>query len=265
MADTTTVLYEKQGRIARVTMNRPEKYNAITDVMVTELLAALERADADPEVRVIILAGAGKHFCTGYDLEGGSSYAKIDVPLQGALSVSRGMRKTYHAIWNTRKPVIARIQGYSIAGGCYVQMLADIAICADDAVFGHPAMASAGPTGMPMFTWLLGPRKAKELLLTGRLIDGKEAERIGLVNMSVPAERLDAEVQLMAEDIASVPMDGATLTKEAINTVTEIMGLSATLRTQGELNALGRYGEANMDLAWLRENTKKMLARIKKR
>ncbi len=262
MSAYNTVLYEKQGAIARIVLNRPDKLNAISDELMGELQSAIEEADGDADVRVIVLSGAGKHFSTGYDLEGGSSYAEIEQPLQGALSIARSMRKTYGNIWNTRKPIIAAIRGYCLAGGVYLQMLCDIAVCSDDAVFGHPAMASAGPTGMPLWTWVLGARKAKELLLTGRLVDGREAERIGLVNLSVPPDQFDAEVELMAQDVAAVPGDSSTLTKEAINTAVEIMGLSATFRTQSELNALGRYGEAHMDIADLRERTKEKMRRL---
>lgn len=264
MADYETILYRTQGRVAHVTLNRPAKLNAINDQMVKELQAGLAAADADPEVRVIVLGGAGKHFCTGYDLEGGSSYAKIEQPIQGALSISRSIRATYHNIWDTRKPVVGKVQGYCMAGGCYLQMLCDITYCADDAIFGHPAMASSGPTGMAMWTWVLGARKAKELLLTARLVDGREAERIGLVNKSVPRDRLDAQVELLTEDIASIPLDSLTLTKETINATLEIQGLSASFRTHSEMNALGRYGEAVMDIAWLREQTKKKMDRLKK-
>lgn len=260
-----SIIYAKRGAIARITLNRPDKMNALSDLLMAELQQALEQADGDNDVRVIVISGAGKHFSTGYDLEGGSTYAALDVKLQQALSITRSMRKTYANVWNTRKPIIAQIRGYCLAGGCYLQMLCDLAVASEGAVFGHPAMASSGPTGMPLWLWLLGARKAKELLLTGRLITGKEAERIGLVNMAVPEERLEAEVELLAQDIAAIPQDSATLTKESINTSLEVMGLTATFRTWSELNALGRYGEANLDIAALRAATKKKLERLPKR
>lgn len=264
MGEYNTILYDKNDNIVTVTLNRPERMNALSDELMSELPAAFEEADNDPDVRVIILTGGDRVFSTGYDIEGGSKYAELKVPLQGAIDIARAIRKKYLDLWNTRKPTIAKVRGYCFAGGCYLQMLCDIAIAAEDAIFGHPAVASAGPTGMALWTWILGPRKAKEFLLTGRFVDGKEAEKIGLINMAVPPEKLDEEVDLMARDIAAVPADSATLHKEAINTAMEIMGLTATFRTQAELNALGRYGDAMLDIKYLREATKERLTRMKK-
>jgi len=263
MGKYKTILYEKRDKIATLTLNRPEKMNALTDEMMAEIPAALEESDNDPDVRVTIVTGAGPHFCTGYDLEGGSSYADLKVSLQEAMTVARAIRKKYLDIMNSRKPTIAKIRGYCFAGGIYINMMCDVGIAAEDAVFGHTAVQSAGPTGNALFVWLLGPRKAKELLLTGRLITGKEAERIGLVNMAVPPERLDEEVELMARDMASIPLDSSVLTKESIQTALEVMGLYATFRTQSELNALGRYGEALLDINLLRGMTKEKLARLR--
>ena len=258
------IIYDKKDNIATITLNRPDKMNALSDTLMAELPAALEESDNDKDVRVTIVTGGDRVFSTGYDLEGASSYAELKVDLQTALTISRHIREKYLNIWNTRKPTIARVRGYCFAGGCYLQMLCDVAIAAEDAIFGHPAVASAGPTGMALWTWLLGARKAKELLLTGRFIDAKEAEKIGLINMAVPTEKLDEEVNLMAQDMAAVPLDSSTLHKESINTAIEIMGLTPTFRTQAELNALGRYGSAMLDINVLRGLTKERLKRIKR-
>jgi len=162
------------------------------------------------------------------------------------------MRATYTNIWNSRKPIIAKVHGYCVAGGCYLQMLCDITVAADNSVLGHPAVTTGGVSAMPLWNWLLGLRKAKELLLTGKLIDGREAERIGLVNVAVPPEQLDAEVENMVAQIISVPAGPVTLTKEGLNTAADVMGLAATFRTQGHMNALARFGpDVNLDFAAL--------------
>ncbi|MFC1822164.1 enoyl-CoA hydratase/isomerase family protein [Thermodesulfobacteriota bacterium] len=264
MTKYNCIIYEKKDKIATITLNRPEKMNALNDEIMAELPAALEASDNDDDVRVTILTGGDKFFCTGYDLEGASAYTEFNIPIQDSLKIARTQRKKYAEIWNTRKPTIAKISGYCFAGGCYLQMLCDVAIAGYDALFGHPAVATSGPTGMAMWTWILGPRKAKEFLLTGRFVDAKEAEKIGLINMAVPTEKLDEEVNLMAQDMAAVPIDSSTLHKESVNTIIEIMGLSPSFRTQGELNALGRYGEAMLDINVLRGLTKDRLKRTKK-
>ena len=264
MTAYNNIIYEKNGNIATITLNRPKQMNALSDDLMAELPAALEESDNDENIRATIITGGDQVFSTGYDLEGASSYAELDVTLQEALTITRAIREKYLTIWNSRKPTIARIRGYCFAGGCYLQMMCDVAIAGEDAVFGHPAVASAGPTGMALWTWVLGARKAKELLLTGRFIDAKEAEKIGLINMAVPTEKLDEEVNLMAQDMAAVPLDSSTLHKESINTAIEIMGLTATFRTQAELNALGRYGAAMLDINVLRGLTKERLKRMKR-
>jgi enoyl-CoA hydratase len=251
------VIYEVANEVATITLNRPAKINALSDQLMAELLAALERADLDDEVRVVVLTGAGGNFSSGFDIRGGSAYSKTGEPLSYYLTVIRNMRKSYQAIWNNRKPVIAKIRGNCLAGGCYLQMLCDISYAADDAVFGHPAIVSGGVSGMPMWNWHLGTRRAKELLLTGRIIDAAEAERIGLVGHTVPADQLDREVEVVIQHLLRVPRDGLDLTKEALNTAADIIGLSATFRTQGHINALARFGsEINLDLAELRRQTK---------
>ncbi|MFC1821907.1 enoyl-CoA hydratase/isomerase family protein [Thermodesulfobacteriota bacterium] len=265
MGKYNTILLDIKDNVATITLNRPDKMNAINDELMEELPAAFAEADADEDVRVIVLTGGDKVFCTGYDIEGGDTkYADLDVPIQGALTIARAGREKYLDIINTRKPTIARVKGYCFAGGCYLQMLCDVTIAAEDAIFGHPAVASAGPTGFPLWVWYLGAKKAKEFLFTGRFVDGKEAEKIGLINLAVPPDKLDEEVALMAKDMAAVPTDVITLHKESVNTILEIMGLSASFRTQSELNALGRYGAANLDIEYLRGATKDRLKRMKR-
>jgi enoyl-CoA hydratase len=259
-----TVLYEVKENIARITMNRPEKRNALNHALLRDLDAAFEQAENDAEAKVVILTGSGKAFSAGYDLLG-SPY--ISVPegydqwtVGNALKTLRGISARYLRIFNLSKPTIAQIHGYCVAAGCYLQMCCDIAIAAEDAILGHPATRSGGVTSMPLWVTYLGLRKAKELLYTGRLITGKEAERIGLVNKAVPADKLAEEVWKMAKDIAEVPADGMMIAKESLNTHALMMNMDAVFAYHRQLNALGRIGrgrgESRLNLDQLRTRTR---------
>ena len=259
--DLETVIYEVKDNIARITLNRPDKRNALNHALWDDLIAAFDQADNDPEVRVVILCGAGAAFCSGWDLKG-SHY--ISVPegydqwtTGNALRTLRGISERYLKIMNFPKPVIAQVHGYCLAAGCYLEMLCDIAIAAEDALFGHP-VGRGGVDSMPLWITYLGFRKAKELLLTQQIIDGKEAARIGLVNRAVPADKLEEEVWKMAQGFAEAAPDGIAVQKEAFNTHAEIMGRGALFAYHRQLNALGRVGRSGtgLDLEASRRRTK---------
>jgi enoyl-CoA hydratase len=238
------ILYSAADRVARISLNRPRKLNTLTDDLLKELMAALQQADADPDVKVIVLTGEGGNFSAGFSLTGGTTYSIPDQSLDDYHRMIRSMRTIYTTIWNTQKPIVGKIRGYCIAGGCYIQMLCDVSIASDQATFGHPAVTTGGVSCMPMWNWLLGLRKAKELLLTGKMISAAEAEKIGLVNRAVPEDLLDEEVEKTVAQMLTIPLTGLTLTKEGLNTAAEVMGLAATFRTQGHMNALARFGDS---------------------
>jgi enoyl-CoA hydratase len=259
-----TVIYEVKENIAKITMNRPDKRNALNHALLRDLDTAFEQADNDPEVRVVILTGAGKAFSAGYDLRG-SPYTSVPEGFDkwttgNALRTLRGISARYLRIFNMTKPTIAQISGYCLAAGCYLQMCCDISVAAEDAVLGHPATRGGGVTSMPLWVTLLGLRKAKEMLLTSKLINGKEAERIGLVNKAVPPDKLEAEVWSLAKNMAEVPPDGMIILKEALNTHALMLGLDAVFAYHRQLNALGRVGrgqgESTLNLDELRARTR---------
>ena len=249
-----TVIYEVKEQIAKVTMNRPDKMNALNQALWDDVNAALQYADNDPEVRVIILAGSGKAFSSGWDIKE-SPYFTVPEGYEqwgttSALKALRGISTNYREIMNLKKATIAQVHGYCLAAGCYLQMLCDMAYAAEDAIFGHPATRGGGVDSMPLWVWQLGARKAKELLMSRRFIDGKEAERIGLVNRAVPPDKLEEEVWKLAKDIAEIPVDdlgpgghGMVIMKENINADLEIMGLGALFTYHRQLNA---WGHANL-------------------
>jgi enoyl-CoA hydratase len=240
------VIYEVHDHIAKVVMNRPEKRNALDYQLLIDLDAAFAQADDDPDVRVIILSGAGSAFCSGYDLKA-SPYTVLPEGADrwtpsNALRTMRKISDRYLMIKDMSKPVVAQVHGYCLAAGCYLQMCCDIAIAADDAVLGHPATRQGGVTSMPLWITYLGERKAKEMLMTSKLISGTEAERIGLINRAVPAAELESEVMKTAKSIAEVPPDGMIMLKEAIDVHAQIMHRDALFAYHRQLNALGRLG-----------------------
>ena len=244
--DLETVLYDVRDHIATITMNRPEKRNALNHALLRDLDAAFDEAEKDPDVRVVILAAAGKAFSAGYDLKG-SPYI---TPPEGneswtqgtALTALRGISARYRRIMYFPKPTVAQVHGHCVAGGCYLQMCCDMAIAAEDAVIGHPA-SRGGVSSMPLWITYLGVRKAKEVLMTARVMTGREAERIGLVNRAVPPEKLALEVWQLARELAEVEPEHMMIIKESMSTHMQILGLDALFSYHRQLNAMGRLSE----------------------
>ena len=231
----STVLYAKDGRIARITLNRPEKLNAINDAMPRELREAVAAANADDEVHVIMLAGAGRAFCAGYDLE---LYAERPRPVPYSQNLPwdpmvdyAGMSENtacFMSLWRSFKPVICRVQGYAVAGGSDIALCADLVIMAEDARIGYPPARVWGCPTTAMWVYRLGAERAKRMLLTGDLITGAEAVRLGLVSEAVPASELDATVERWAARMAGVPRNQLMMQKLMINQAYDNMGLATT-------------------------------------
>ncbi len=231
------------GPVATLTLNRPEKLNAINDALRGDLESALSGLDRDDVVRVIVIKGAGRAFCTGYDIEGYGSIADRGTSAAPSIAQDRDrLRKSIErwlAMWNYRKPVIAQVHGYCLAGGNDLAGMCDLIFCAHDAQFGHPAGRALGiPQTLGMWPIRVGMLKAKELLFTGDLIDGREAEKIGMVNRSLPPEALDDYVHAFAQRIANVPMDALTIHKHVVNRWFEVMGLRTGVAEGAEFDAI---------------------------
>ena len=231
----TTLKYAVAGRIARITLNRPARLNAIDDKMPREIRRAIEAANADDAVHVIVLAGAGKAFCAGYDLK---KFAEGDPDNRWNQSMPwdpmrdyRGMKANtddFFSIWRSYKPVICKVHGYAVAGGSDIALCADIVIMAEDARIGYmPARVWGCPT-TAMWVYRLGAEKAKRMLLTGDTVDGKAAEKMGLVYQAVPAKDLDKTVDALARRMAGVPKNQLMMQKLMINQAYENMGLAST-------------------------------------
>src|SRR6266849_5823763 len=196
------VLYEKTGRIARITLNRPEKLNAINDALPRELRDAVARANADEAVHVIVLSGAGRAFCAGYDLE---MYAEKprpvaysqDMPWDPMVDYAGMSANTecFMSLWRSFKPVICKVHGYAVAGGSDIALCADMVVMAEDARIGYPPARVWGCPTTAMWVYRVGAERAKRMLLTGDLVTGAEAARMGLVTEAVHAAELDAAVE----------------------------------------------------------------------
>ena len=223
----TPVLYEKDGRIGRITLNRPEVLNAIDDDLPRALQAAVAAADADPEVHVMVLSGAGDAFCAGYDL---AHYAADpnntltqDMPWDPMQDYQFMWANTqcFMSLFRAMKPVICKVHGFAVAGGSDIALCADLTIMADDAQIGYmPARVWGCPT-TAMWVYRVGAEQAKRMLFTGDKITGTEAAKMGLVLKSVPASDLDAEVEALAARMATVPVNQLAMNKMVINQTLE--------------------------------------------
>lgn len=229
------VLFEKDGRIGRITLNRPEVLNAIDGELPQELAACVEQANADPGIHVILLAGAGRAFCAGYDLKAYAESADTndviqEMPWDPMKDYAFMMRNTelFMSLWRSHRPVICKVQGYAVAGGSDIALCADLVVMAETAEIGYmPARVWGCPT-TAMWVYRLGAEGAKRMLFTGDRIDGREAERIGLIHKSVPDTDLDQEVEALAERISRVPVNQLMMHKLVINQAIDAMGLRNT-------------------------------------
>ena len=229
------VLYERAGRIARITLNRPEVLNAIDDDLPRELADAVARADADREVHVIVLSGAGRAFCAGYDLmryaeSANASRYTQEMPWDPMQDYGMMMRNTecFMSLFRSKRPVICKVHGFAVAGGSDIALCSDLIVMAEDARIGYMPVRVWGCPTTAMWLYRLGPEKAKRMLFTGDKIDGREAERLGLVLKAVPAARLDEEVDALAHRIAGVPQNQLMMQKLMLNQALSNMGLHTT-------------------------------------
>ena len=208
----------------RLRLNRPAKLNALSAELRDALAEAIADAAADDRARVIAIAGAGRAFCAGYDL----SEAAPPTAWQWRAVLERDVRATL-AIWSCPKPVIAQVHGYALAGGLELAMACDLIVAAEGAQLGEPEIRFGSAPVTLLMPFVIGQKKTRELLLTGDLIDAAEAERIGLINRVVPADRLAAEVDALAARLARVPPDVMTPTKLMLNRAMDAAGFAAAV------------------------------------
>jgi enoyl-CoA hydratase len=239
MASTDVLLVDDPvPGVRRLTMNRPEKRNALNNALRGAILAALQAADADPAVRVSILRGAGPAFCSGYDLGANNAVDQPYYSAGGAGQWARHVVEGWFRIWDLGKPVIAQVHGYCLAGGSELATSCDLVYVAEDAQIGYPPTRLMSPPDNQFHPWLLGMRTAMEMFLTGDAITGAEAAAKGFANRAFPAAELDARVLAVAQRIALVPTELQQINKRAVHRAMEIMGMRAAIRAGTELQAL---------------------------
>ena len=237
-----TILYEKADRIARINLNRPEKLNALSNQLREEIADAIKDAGQDDDVNVIVLKGEGRAFCAGYDLTPpapGQQRRQRPTIRQDIDNMMPNRVEWVRAIWNSRKPIVAQIHGYCLAGGTDLALHCDIIVCAEDAQFGFPPVRTMGTPPTHMWTYHVGPQWAKYVLFTGNSIDGKTAERIGIALKAVPREELDEEVNKLADTISRVPYGLLAVHKRIINMTIEMMGRDLVQKLAAEGDAIG--------------------------
>lgn len=249
-----TVVLEKDGRIGRIFLNRPEVMNAINDEMPTDLVDCIERANADDDIHVIVLSGRGEAFSAGYDLtfyaEGnGSGDVTQEMPWDPMKDYKFMKRNTecFMKIWRSYKPIIAKVQGFAVAGGSDIALCCDLIVMAEDAKIGYmPARVWGCPT-TAMWVYRLGAQKAKRMMFTGDKITGVEAAEMGLALEAVPADELDARVDELADRIAGVPKNQLMMQKLVINQVYENMGLENTQMLATVFDGITRHSPEGMN------------------
>lgn len=233
-----TLLYDTQGVVATITLNRPDRLNTIVPPMPDELESAVHEAVDDTAVKVIVLRGAGRSFCAGFDFGGGFHHWDEQLTTDGAwdpgkdfvfaTAPSRAPVPKFMSLWRSPKPVIAQVHGWCVGGGSDMALCADLVIASEDARIGTSYSRMWGSYLTGMWLYRLGLTKAKEYALSGKPLSGREAADVGLINGSVPFERLEREVAERAEQLASIPLSQLSAMKLIVNQAYDNMGLAST-------------------------------------
>ncbi len=260
MLELETLLVRKDPsnpRIARLLLNRPERLNAINDATPRDIRRAVAWANADDEVHVIVLEGAGKGFCGGYDLQYFGEH-EFDHPCQQEsfpwdpmvdYAYMKRNTEDFMALWRSPKPTIAKVHGYAAAGGSDIALCCDLLVMAEDARIGYMPTRVWGCPTTAMWTFRLGPTRAKQLMFTGDTIDGRTAAEWGLANACVPAAQLEAETLRLANRIAGVPRSHLAMHKLVVNQVMLTMGLEQTQSLATIMDGITRHNPEGM---WFR-------------
>ena len=232
-------LDDPRAKVRRITLNRPTKRNPLSNALRTELFDALEAADRDEGVAVIVIRGAGSSFCAGYDLKTNVAEGQPWHTAGGLGNWPRHVVEGCFRMWDLATPVIAQVHGYCLAGGTELATGCDLVYVAEDAQIGYPVVRSMSPPDNQFYPWIVGMRRAMEMMLTGDSISGVEAVACGFANRAYPAAELEDAVLAIAERVARVPPDIQQINKRAVHRQMEAMGLRAGIRAGTELQQKG--------------------------
>ncbi len=242
------VIYESKDRVATITLNRPERLNAITETMPENIAAAFNHAATDDSVHVVVLTGAGRGFCSGYDLKTFAEKPGINTGIQempwDAMIDYKFMNRctqNFMTIWRCSKPVIAKINGDAVAGGSDIALCSDIIIMNEKARIGYPPARVWGCPTTAMWVYRLGLEKAKYMLFTGDLFNGRKAEEMGLIHQAVPLKELDQTVRILTERIKGVPKNQLMMMKMLVNQAYENMGLASSQTIATLFDGIARH------------------------
>ena len=258
-----TLLYDVEGPLAFVTLNRPQQLNTIVPPMPDEFEAAIGAAVRDSTVKVVVVRGAGRSFCAGYDFGGGFKHWDEHLTTDGrwdpgkdfvvATAPQLAPTQKFMSMWRAPKPVIAQVHGWCVGGGSDTALCADLVIASEDARFGTPYARSWGSYLSGMWIYRLGLTRAKEFALTGKPLSGRQAAEIGLINEAVPFEQLESKVRALAERLASIPASQLAAMKLVVNHAYENMGLASTQTLGPILDGLMRNTPEALDFVRLAE------------
>lgn len=244
---TLVLVDDPAPHVRRLTLNRPDKRNALSHALRTQLFDHLRVADADAEIRVVVIRGAGPCFSAGYDLaqDKNEPHPWPISPADGAWA--RHVLTGWFEMMDLSTPIIAQIHGFCLAGGTELATACDLVYVADDAQIGYPPVRSMSSPDMAWQPWLMGMRRAMEAMLTGDSMSGAEAVAAGFANRSFPASRLDDEVLAIAQRVAKVPPDLQALNKRVVHRAMETMGMRDGMRATADLNALGFHQRSSKE------------------
>lgn len=249
------VKYSTDGRVSLVTLARPEKLNAISGELMRGLIDAFRRAEADATTSVVVLRAEGRSFCVGYDVGGGFEIGgRWEDPSLNWFDVLKECLDLELMPWQLAKPVIASVQGHVLGGGCELSLFCDLTIAADDTKFGEPEIRFSNSGPGFVLPWIVGPKRAREMLYFGDMIDAAKALEIGMINRIVPRDRLVEETLVYARRLAMVDAEALIMTKRALNRGLDAAGfrraMEAGLDTIAPLYAAKtEYGQEFMKIA----------------
>ncbi|MGD2100729.1 MAG: crotonase/enoyl-CoA hydratase family protein [Acidimicrobiia bacterium] len=256
-----TLLYEVADRVATITLDRPDRLNAINDEMPGEIRSAVEDANRDDDVHVIVLTGAGRAFCSGYDLKEYAERADApysqEMPWDPMIDFEAMYRNTqdFMSLWRSSKPTIAKVRGFAVAGGSDIALCCDLIVMAEDARIGYPPARVWGCPTTAMWVYRVGAEQAKRMLFTGDLVSGADAKEMGLVIDAVPEPELDARVRHLADRIKGVPRNQLMMQKLMVNQAFDNMGLASTQMMATLFDGITRHSPEGV---WFKERAEEV-------